>query len=651
MPIEISAADVSDAEEFLASVVSEQVPAGRFTDGTALRDLTIKALAVVTAQLRKENNTVQALGSLKRIREIAASTTEAELDPAVADAADANLSNWFLSRGSGDFSRGVVQVYVSRKQDYYIKTTTRFSYDRALGFFPDSSTDVVISAASLFPVLDARGAVVAYFFTLRLVAGKTGTEYNVFPGTWQGNGGFSPYVMRVSHSARFEGGKSKQTTLEMIDAAPNAISVRNLINDRSIQATLPDKFKYVQRMVNIGMGDPEMQRDVTLDLGLSGKLHAGGHFDTYLELAVTESVFEGIVGGVYLRPDGIANVFTDSGVADWTTTNVLAGDVLRGVGGMSDTPRDYVISEVTEGELHVAVKRPFTESVGNVSYYIYRPLFGPDVQIYPSYGTRTTGITSATVQTSNRIVLPAEPHYKILDVAITNPGSDPYVNDPDGYVHFTSRVNTTPVMPAGALSDLPFQVIGRSPADGQSSKCFDEIVLPAGYNGLRARVRYQTLAGFSAVDNFMRDRVQRVLGGSVQPKGMHPVYLRFTVPYRLSPLATTPISELRIRQALVAYINSFDPRDVIDVSDVTTYIRSIERNIGSLFPFEIQYTLYLPDGRLVDYSTQDVVSVTPDKIAQGATFNPTASDLLQLTVSDRTTRYLTTLSSIYLEAR
>lgn len=651
MPIELSATDVAAAEEFLASVVSEQVPDGRYTDGTALRDLTIKALAVIAAQLRKENNTVQALQSLTRIRQLAGNTAEANLDPAVADATDALLSNWFIQRRGGSYARGVVQVFVSRRQDYSLPRTSRFIYDRVHGFYPDSTTDMTIPAASLTPNIDSNGVVISYSFNLRLVAAETGEGFNVFPGTWGGTGGFSPFVMRVVSTVRFEGGKPRQSTVNMIDEAKNAIAVRNLINDRSIQATLSQTFTYVSRMTNIGMGDPEMQRDKVLELASGVRAHIGGCFDIYAELAPAETVYEGIIGGAYTRPDGIINVFDDPAVTDWTTVGVLVGDVLHITAGLPDVPRDYVITGVTTDLLYVAEQRPFTAAVSGIQYYIYRPMFGPDVQIYPTSGSGLNGFTSAIVTTPNRVVLPAEPHYDIIDVAIVNPGADPYVNDPDGLVHFTQRINDTPVMPSDPLSPAPFQLIGRNPANGQSARCFDELVIPQGYNGKRVRIKYQSLAGFSAIDSYVRDRYQRVLAASVQLKGFHPVYLQFTVGYRLSPLATSTIDELRIRQNLVAFINNFDPRDVIDASDIAAYVRNIERNIGTLFAFTINYTLLAPDGRAVAYTTSDIVTISPTKYAAGSTVQPTTDELLQLTVSDRTVRYMTRLELIHMEAR
>lgn len=648
MALEITAADVTNAEEFLATVVANQLPDGRYTDGTALRDLCIKALAVIAAQLRKENNTTQSLQSLLRIRELARTST----DPAIDDAADAALSNWFITRKTGNFSRGVIQVFVSRKQDYLIARTTRFFYDRTLAFLPDASADVVIPALDVTPILDASGAIVAYSFPLRVIAAKTGTAYNVFPGTWAGTGGFSPFALRVSSSTRFDGGQDRQSTVDMIDQAQDGIAVRNLINVRSINATLTEKFKSLglSRMTSIGMGEPEMQRDLAVELATNVRLHVGGHFDIYVDLAVANTAFEGILGGVYERPDGIINVFDDTNVPDWTATAVEVGDVIRITAGLPAVPRDFPIKEIRTTELYVSALRAFPEADTNLSYYIYRPLFGPDVQIYPTISVSTTGVTASTVQTVGHLVLPAEPHYDIIDVAVLNPDpGDTYVNDPDGLVHFTSRINDTPVLPSAANISLPFQVIGREPANGQSSLAFDEVVLPTPYNGKRVRVTYQTLASFSAVDRFTRDRYERILAANVQVKGRHPVYLSMRIPYTYSPIARGTVNELSLRQNIVAYIMGFDPRDVIDASDITSYVKRFSSNIGTVYPFAIQYDLLAPNGDVYSFTTNDIVSMDPAKLDPG--FNVTLDELLALTISDRTVRYLTRLDRIQVEVR
>lgn len=644
MPIEIRPEDVSAAEAFLATVLADQVPEGRFTDGTMLRDITIKALAVVSAQFRKEGNTIQSMQSLLRLRELAKSGN----DPAVDDAADAILSNWFLYRQAGTFARGVADVFVTRRQDYTIARTSQFYYNRTTVFYPDSSTDLVIAAADLRPLTDATGAVVSYTFQLRVVAARAGESYNVAPASWAGTGGFSPFVIRVSNSTKFSGGENRQNTVDMIDQARSGIAVRNLINPRSIAATLPQRYATLRRPpLALGMGDPEMQRDVAMEF-LGAPLHVGGHFDIYLELPVAGTSFTGVLGGVYNRPDGAANVFGDAGVADWTATNVEIGDVIRITAGLPSVPRDFVVQEIRPSELYTSERRPFPAAATGLSYYIYRPLFGPDVQILPPVSVNTTGFSAATVQNVAHMVLPPEPHYDIIDVVVQNPDpGDPAINAPDGKIHFLNRVNTTPVLSSTEVTGLPFQIIGRQPRNGQSARAFDELVLPVEYNGKQVKIEYQTLAGFSSIDLFTRDRFERILSANVQTKGLHPVYLTLAVPYSLSPRATASIDELKLRQGIMSYINSFDPRDIIDVSDITTFVKNYSSNIGTTYAFSIQYTLLAPDGNVYDFLTEDKVTLNPDNAFPE---NPiTAERLLELTVSDRTVRYLTRLDRIQVE--
>jgi len=638
MAIEITAADVTAAEEFLAAVVSDRVPEGRFTDGTALRDLCIKALAVVSAQHRKDNATTQSLQSLLRIKQLARTTN----DPAVDDAADAILSNVFFTRTPGQYARGTVNVFVSRKQDYVISRTAPFPYDRNLIFYVDSAADVVVPAQDVKPITDGSGRVFGYSFTQRVIAAKSGSQYNVSPAVWAGTGGFSPYITRVTSSYRFEGGTARQSTLSAIDAAEDAMAVRNLINGKSVRATLSQNFPAATRVLVVGMGEPEMMRDSTTELATGVSMHVGGHFDVYADMPVAQTTFTSTIGGRFMRPDRAVCVFGDTGVSDWTVTPVRIGDVIRVSAGLTDVPRDYAVREIRETEVYVSERYGFPETADGVTYYIYRPLYGSDVQIYPATGTRTTGYTAATVQTENRIVLPAEPHYDIIDVAIIDPDpADPNVNDPDGAIHFFQRTDETPTIVGTDPNQFAFRVHGHYPVDGQSARAFDEIEFPAGYDGKTARVTYFTLAGFAALDGYLRDRFERVLCANVQLKARHPVYVSVSVPYALSPLARTGVDELALRQGIVTLINTFNSDDVMDVSDISTYVKNFSSAIGTVFSFGIAYTLFAPDGSMYGFTTDDVVAIP----------EATLSALLAMGVSDRTIRYQTRLELVQLEPR
>ncbi len=649
MAIEINADDVKNAETFLEAVLTEGIPQGRFTKGSALRDLTVQALAFAFAHFQKEVTLSRSLQSLLSIRNIA-TTDDPELDRTVSSATDAILSNWYIDRKMGVFARGLIFVEVSRRQDYVIPGSYRFDYDRDRVFFPDvpdPSQSIIIRAADLLPVMNADGSIARYQFSLRVIAAVTGATYNVAPATWQGGTTFSPYAVRIYNATTFDNGKNRETTAELIARSDTAITVRNLINQRSVEAVLRDKFPSLGTVLVVGMGEPEMQRDLRLGV------HMGGHYDVYVHLPRTQTSVEGVVGGSFLRPDGRIHVFRDSAVADWTAqfldrqnqyVSIQPGDVLRVASGLSEVPKDFVIREVLPAELRVGTNTPFSEATEeiqgrSVAYYIYRPLYGADYQLYPAVGLgETTGQTSRRVTTPHGVVLPGGGHYEIIDVAVINPDvGDLSANLATGFVHFPVRTNDAP-------SGFSYQVVAHEVQAAQSMHAFDEIRI-AGYEGKTLRVTYETLAGLDTIHSFTRDRFERVQAADILVRGLHPVYLTFVLPYRLKPLATAGIDEQKFREALVQFVNGFDPHDVIDVSDLSAAAHGHSSNIGAVLPFTISYELLLPDGRRLSYQTASEVTLSADNLIAGQTNGAFAAPWSQ-GVSDRTVRYLTSLSRV-----
>lgn len=647
MPVEISQTDVADAESLLEALLTEQVPSGRFSQGSALRDLTVKALAFTYAYFKKENNTVRALGSLLTVQQVA--VTDAETDRNVNQATDAILSNWFINRNMGMFARGILFITVTKRQDYIIPGNFRFTYDRTRAFFPDvldPTQNIVIRASDLLTVTNVEGIVEGYQFTLRVVGSRTGVEHNIEPGTWQGSASFTPYATRISSTVKFEGGKNRETTTELVGRSNTAITVRNLINTRSIEATLRDRFNVPGKMLVVGMGDPEMQRDRKLEFATGSALHVGGHFDVYVELPRIQETFDGVIGGTFQRPDGICNVFRDSGITDFTQPVVTAqnqyvtivpGDVLRVTTGLAEAPRDFVIKEVLPKELRVGINTPFSvptdESNVDISYCIYRPLVGTDNQLLPATGARQTGRTSRAISIANGVALPGNARLAILDVAVINPDvGDLAINLATGFVHFPYRTNSAP-------EQSEYQIVSKQPHLAQSMKASEELYV-LGYEGKTLRVVYESLAGLDVLHSFTQDRFERVMAGNILVRGFIPVYLTMTVPYRLKSTAKTAIDELALRQSIVDMVNTFNPHDIVDISDVSQTTRQFSDQIGSVLPFEITYTILTPDGRELEFKTADEVKLTSDYTAGILT------DPLSLGISDRTVRYFSSLSRV-----
>lgn len=671
MPIEISQEDVAKAEELLAQVVTEGVPDGDFAKLTALRELSIKGLSVVAAQLRAESATARSLQSLRGISALANSPNRSVADDlTLSDAADAWLSNWFASRAGGAFARGEVLVAVSRRMDYIVQRSRRFQYDQRYAFYPDYATDLVVSATDLQPQYDGRGNVAYYTFPLRLVAAASGSGYNVSPGNWAGTGGFSNFVLRVTNNARFSGGDSQQSTGDFLRTASNAISVRNLVNAKSIQAVLPGLFPQIRRMLVVGMGDPEMGRDTAPALtgfvdddSLTGPglLHLGGCVDIYCELPIYTTQFSGTIGGAYPRPDGVIASFgsTTSPAVDFVALGILPGDVLQLDPDAMEGRTDFLIVEVLPDEIRVSPTpaRAFPLLAQELAWRVYRPMHGPDRNVYPPSGTAAHGFTTRTTKTANRVGVPSGAFYDVIDVMVTNPdGGDPFIDPSDGYVHFNLRVEVEPVMPSSGNFDsaLPYRVTARDPRLSQTALAFVEIELPAEYNGKRVTVRYDGNTGFDAINTYITDPFERTTASSPLERAFHPAYLSMDIEYAqqldVNGNAVGTVDENKVAEAVVSYVNAFDPRKVIDVSDITTLVRNIAPAIDTLYPFTIQYQLIVPDGTTIDYETADRVTMTTDKLVDTGIVR-TSAELLRMGVSSRTTRYVTNLARVRVSKR
>lgn len=654
--IQISAADVSQAANFLESFLTDLVPEGDFTQGTALRDLTVKALAAVVAFMRKDATLGLQLRSLVTVKDAVGSDADA-----VTDAVTAILSNFFVTPKAGRKARGFVVGHASRQVDIFIPTTTRFTHSQGLVFVVDSADVLFVSAAQLVPIIDADNAVLDYEFRVPLVATQTGEVYNVEPALFSDFDRFSPYVTRIESTAKFSGGRGPETVDEILDRAPTAVSVRNLINDRSIDATLNDNFDGIESLTVVGFGDPEMQRDLVPGVAPHLRLHVGGMTDVYLRTALADAEFVGTVGDLFARPDGVAGVFRDASEDFTTSPAVSPGDIIRVTAGLPSTPGEFLVVQVYDlHTLVVSERSPFPLATDEanppttVSYVIGRiaPSYN-DVRSDVGGAPLVTGVTSRRVANLGRITLPGGPVMDVLDVAITNPpvGEAAFKSTLDGFVHFPNQVNGTPSDSATPDAGLQFRTVVHSPAYAQSALQWMEVVVgtdarPDRFDGFLLRVRYRTLATFDAIDSFVRGRRERVTAAFQLPRGHHPVVVRMHVRYTLKTTAVATLNDSNVAQSIVDFVNGFDATSTpIDVSAVTQLVRNTYSDVGPIEPITIEYDLRAPTGDVMSYQTTDVVRVVPDRQVAGPVL-----DLEELGVTNQTLRYIANTAGVTVEA-
>lgn len=666
--VEINPSDVLTAADFLEQYLSDQVPDGDFGRGTALRDLSVQAIAAVVAFLRADAAQIRKMQSLLTIK--AAVNLVGGDAEALTDGVTAILSNFFVTPKGGTFARGFAIGHATQQVDIFIAPTIRFTYSRGLVFAIDAAETLFIPKSALTPIVDADGTVSDYEFRIPLVAIAPGAAYNVAAGLFAAFDRFNPYITRVETTATFSGGRGAETVTEVLARAPTVVAVRNLINNRSITATLNDNFDNIENVLVIGMGEREMQRDIVPTVAPNLKFHVGGAVDIYLRTALVETVFTGAVGAVFARPDGISTIFRDNSVSFAT---VLPGDILRVTSGLPVVPAEFLIVENAGTYLSVSEHAPFPVATDEgappttVAYVIGKtgPAYSDKISAAGSQ-PYTTGTTSRQQGTSGRITLPGGPVMDLLDVAIINPApvEAAFRSTLDGFVHFSNQVNQTPQEVATPTQGLQFQTIVHAPPFAQSAMQWLEFVVgtdtnPARFDGYQLRVRYRTLQAFATIDAFVRGPRERVSAAFQLPRGHHPVVVSVTLTYTLRATATALLDNNIVAKTIIDYINTFDATAAaIDVASIIQLVMNTYPTIGNIVPsypgfpiLRLDYVLRAPTGDLLRYNSSDTVSVFLAKQVSGPTpptwtFNGQSVSLESLGVTDRTLRYIANTTSV-----
>jgi hypothetical protein len=642
----VNAEDVTAAANYLEQYLTDAIPLGDFRQGTALRDLTAQALAAVFALLRAEAVQIRELGSLRTVQ--AATTGDAE---AQQDAVSAILSNIFIAPKDGAKGRGQAVGHVSQLVDIFIPTSTLFTRTSGVTFIVASDSTYIIPKAQLIPIIDANSVVLEYTFTFPLIAVTAGDLGNIRPGMFESYDRFNPYIAYIENPNWFAGGYEQEGVDAIIERAPTALSVRNLINDRSITAVLNDTYgEELSSVFVVGMGMPEMQRDQVPGIAEHLKFHVGGATDIYLWLDLLETTYTGDVGSLFARPDGVITVFRDNAATDFSS--VIAGDILRVQAGFPIVPAEFLIVANNGDELIVSALSPFplaTEEQLVIEYLDYTiGRVGPEYKdIISGVGgvALTTGISSRQVQTAGAITLPGGPVMEILDVAILDPdGADVAYQSPlDGFIHFPAHVNSL-TGNTGAW----FYTVVHNPLYAQSAQQWMELYVGLDdkvisyLDGKQLRVKYSTLNGFASIDTYIRSRRERTCAASQLPRGHFPVSVQMDISYKLKTTATAELDDAAMARRVAAYINGFDTAaSPIDTSAVESFIRNAYPSIGAITPLTITYTLFMPTGALRVYESTDELRIDSTKQISGDTDSPAP-----YSVTDRTLRYLANSTDI-----
>lgn len=359
--VTFSPEDIEQAEQFLADLQKENIPEGDFEAGSVLRDLAIKAIAFAFTFLQDDHAKTRALTSISEIALIEDPDEQAE-------ALDAFVSNLFLTRRDGGYSRGIFEIFFTTLHTGTVPTDAKFFTTGGLQYDLDSVDPVYYNNNTLLPVTVSVGPTVAdqvivYKLIVPVVAAETGAAYDIDRQTLADvTPVFSPYIDHVENPSLLIGGKNTESSEELLERIPEAITVRNLLTDRAINTVLKDTFPSIQRLEVIGAEEPEMTRDIAPFLASGIRIHTGGSTDIYVDTGLSEKTIERTVGGLDFDLGRMLVNFQDIDFTlrevDWRGL-VEQGDILKVVNASADEAGIYIIEDIESTFLRIKDLAPF----------------------------------------------------------------------------------------------------------------------------------------------------------------------------------------------------------------------------------------------------------------------------------------------------
>lgn len=273
--LQVSDEDIKESEIFAVNYLQPLYPDLDLREGTALRDTAIRSSATLLALMRKGLSYYFTINTLSNATD---STPE--------ETVDSILSNFFLVRKEGSNSIVRARMYFAIRKDVTISSSFYFSTNNEQFFYPVETTSV--SATDL--LLDSTKDL--YYFDVDLKSEEPGEAYNISEGELLYFSIFDPFFVGSDILFLKQQSIPRESNTSFVDRANTAVSTRNLINSPSIDARIQETFNLFSNITSVGMGEPEMVRDlVTVRTGNPPQfvdIHIGGHVDVYVQSQIEQ---------------------------------------------------------------------------------------------------------------------------------------------------------------------------------------------------------------------------------------------------------------------------------------------------------------------------------------------------------------------------
>jgi hypothetical protein len=265
--------------DFIVQKLLEFDPSYDVGSGSPTTGLLIEPLSIILQPIIDELAAVQATKSVLTILE------SSDPDGFPEDIVDALASNVFVERQLGDIGSDVERMRFFSPQAYSAqKGVLVFNGPAGQRYTNSEAVSVVKAEMSL----NQDGSL--YFVDIPIVALEEGSAYNVDAGGIVSMEAEPTNVANITNLYGVTAGRDKETNTELIDRIKVAVSVRALVTGRGIIVTLTENFTSIVEIYPIGMGQPEMMRDIVYNV------HIGGNVDVYVKTAALASGEKDVFG-------------------------------------------------------------------------------------------------------------------------------------------------------------------------------------------------------------------------------------------------------------------------------------------------------------------------------------------------------------------
>lgn len=247
--------------------------------GTGFESLFFQPLQLIVQPLRDEANDIFIGQSFSRI------LSQADPNSFDEEVVDSLASNLLVYRRTGGQSSGTVRCYYNEPVDReYPATGAVFSANNGEVFTNPSPFKVTASEMSI-AIEDGL-----YYFDIQVQSVNSGDAVNIEANGIVAFSGDTDFV-RVTNKLAISGGVPREVNTDFITRAKNSIGTRDLLVGKGFNAILFENFPSIlQEMQPIGLGDPEMMRDIVYNT------HVGGRVDGYMKTFSIKQDFQNFVG-------------------------------------------------------------------------------------------------------------------------------------------------------------------------------------------------------------------------------------------------------------------------------------------------------------------------------------------------------------------